>query len=126
MEKHLTSRISIIMLSVVMIAFGIYHFTAPQNLVVYLPAFMPGGKVWVYITGAAFILAALSFLSHKWVTIAAYLLALMLLIFVFTIHIPNYLHAGDKDMQQMALVSLLKDLALSAFALHIASNAKTV
>ncbi|MDB5193731.1 MAG: hypothetical protein JWQ96_3294 [Segetibacter sp.] len=126
MNTQLTSRISIIILSVVMIAFGIYHFTAPQNLVVYLPDFMPGGKIWVYITGAAFILAALSFLSHKMVQVAGYLLALMLLIFVLAIHLPNYLHAGDKEMQQMALISLLKDLALSAFALHIASNAKTV
>jgi uncharacterized membrane protein len=109
-----------------MIAFGIYHFTAPQNLVVYLPAFMPGGKIWVYVTGLAFILAAISFLTHKMVMLAAYLLALMLFIFVVTIHLPNYLHAGDKEMQQMALVSLLKDLALAAFALHIASNAKTV
>jgi putative oxidoreductase len=60
------------------------------------------------------------------VRLAAYLLAIMLAVFVLTIHLPNYLNSGDKEMQQMALVSLLKDLALSAFALHIASNAKTV
>jgi len=29
-------------------------------------------------------------------------------------------------MKQQALVSILKDSALAAFALHIASNAKTV
>lgn len=126
MDQPLTSRASIIILSVIMIIFGLYHYTSPKNLLVFVPSFMPGGVVWVYITGTAFILAAVAFLSHKWVRIAGLLLALMLAVFAFTIHLPNYLHAGDKEMQQMAFVSLLKDLAIAAFALHIASNARTV
>jgi uncharacterized membrane protein len=126
MKQAAISRISIVILAIVMIAFGIYHFMLPKNLLVFLPAFMPGGLIWVYIAGAAFVLAGISFLTHKQVRLAAYLLALMLAIFVFTIHVPNYLHAGDKEMQQMALINLLKDLAIAAFALHIASNAKTV
>jgi uncharacterized membrane protein len=126
MEQSLTSRMSIIILSIVMILFGMYHYLYPKNLLVFVPAYLPGGIVWVYITGTAFILAALAFLSHKMVRLAAILLAILLAIFVFTIHLPNYLNAGDKEMQQIALINLLKDLALSAFALHIASNAKTV
>ncbi|WP_207493053.1 hypothetical protein [Aridibaculum aurantiacum] len=126
MNQQLTSRISIIILAVVMIIFGIYHYMYPKNLLVFVPSYIPGGIIWVYITGTAFILAAISFLLHKMVRLSAILLATMLAIFVFTIHLPNYMHAGDVEMQQMALISFLKDLAIAAFALHIASNARTV
>src|SRR5919202_3389779 len=109
MNQHLVSRTAIIMLAVVMIVFGIYHFLHPQNMVGYVPAFVPGGIIWVYLVGAAFILAALAFIANRMVELAGYLLALLLIIFVLTIHLPNFLHSGDKDMQQMALISLLKD-----------------
>ena len=58
MYEHTISRIAIYILSIVMIAFGIYHFLYPQNLLVYLPQFIPGGLAWIYIVGSAFILAA--------------------------------------------------------------------
>ncbi len=70
-----------------------------------MPSFLPGGIIWVYVVGVAFILAALSFVFNKQVKLAAWLLAIMLFIFVLMVHIPNY---------------------MDAFALHIASNAKTV
>jgi uncharacterized membrane protein len=109
-----------------MIVFGINHFINPQSYLIYVPSYLPGGIIWVYIAGVAFILAAIAFIVKRMVELAAYLLAAMLLIFVLTIHIPNFMHAGDEEMKQLAFVNLLKDLALSAFALHIASNAKTV
>ena len=123
MNQHTISRIAIYLLAVVMIVFGIYHFMYPRNLVVFVPAFIPGGILWVYLVGVAFILVALAFLTRRMVKIAGYVLALLLIIFVLTIHLPNYLNAGDKDMQDVAFISMLKDTALAAFALHIASNA---
>jgi uncharacterized membrane protein YphA (DoxX/SURF4 family) len=54
---------------------------------------------------------------------AAYLLAFLLVIFIFLIHIPNYLEAGDKSMRSMALINILKDAAIAGFALHIAAGA---
>jgi len=84
---------------------------------------MPGGIIWVYFVGAAFILVALSFLTNKMVKFAGYVLAVLLIIFILSIHIPNYLNAGDKEMKQMALISLLKDTAIASFALHIAAGA---
>src|SRR5215217_4306535 len=123
MTQHSISRIAVIILGVIMIAFGIYHFLQPKNLIVYVPEFMPGGIVWVYLVGVAFILAGIAFIAHKQVKIAGYLLALLLIIFVLSIHFPNYLNAGDTDMKQMAFVNLLKDTALAAFAMYIGSNA---
>jgi len=124
MTHHTVSRISVIILGIVMMIFGLYHFFRPQTLLVYVPEFLPGGILWVYVVGAAFILAAVAFIMHKKVQLAGYLLALLLIIFVLSIHFPNYLNAGDSDMKQMAFVNLLKDTALAAFAMYIGSNAR--
>src|SRR5215218_1681012 len=113
MTHSLVSRIAVIILAIVLFVFGIYHFMQPQSLLVYVPEFMPGGIIWVYFVGAAFILAAIAFITHKQAKLAGYLLALLLIIFVLTVHLPNYLHAGDADMKQMAFVSILKDTALA-------------
>lgn len=122
MKQNAVSRIAVIILAIIMIIFGVYHFMQPQTLLVYVPEFMPGGIIWVYLVGVAFILAAIAFITHKKAKLAAYLLAVMLIVFVLAVHLPNYLNAGSADMKQMALVSLLKDTALAAFALYIGST----
>jgi uncharacterized membrane protein len=123
MTQRIISKIAIYLLSLIMIVFGIYHFLHPRNLLVFVPSNIPGGITWVYVVGAAFILAALAFISNKWVKLAGYLLAILLIVFVITIHLPNYRDAGDDGMRQGALINILKDTALAAFALHIAGSA---
>lgn len=124
MNEHFVSRTAVYLLSVVMIVFGVYHFMQPKMMLIFVPDYMPGGIIWVYFTGAAFIGAALAFVTNRMVKLAGYLLAFLLLIFVVTIHLPNYLDAGDREMQQQAFVNLLKDTAIMAFALFIASNSR--
>ena len=120
---HVISRISIYLLSLVMIIFGLLHFLHPRDLVNYVPNFLPGGLIWVYFVGAAFILVAFAFITNNMVKVAGYLLAILLLIFILTIHLPNYLNSGDKEMKQIALISILKDLAIACFALYIGAGA---
>jgi uncharacterized membrane protein len=124
MKEQSISRIAIIILAIVLAVFGIYHFLNPESMLVYVPSFLPGGIVWVYIVGVAFLLAALAFFTHKMIRVAGYLLALLLIIFVLTIHLPNYLHSGDLILKQGAFVNLLKDTAIAAFALYIASTTR--
>lgn len=124
MNEHSISRLAVYLLSVVMVVFGVYHFLQPKMMLIYVPDFIPGGIGWVYVTGAAFIGAALAFVTNRMVKLAGYLLAALLLVFVLTIHLPNYLNSGDVEMQQQAFVNLLKDTALMGFALFIASNAR--
>jgi len=124
MKEQTISRIAIIILAIVLAVFGIYHFLYPESMLVYVPSFLPGGIVWVYIVGVAFLLAALAFFTHKMIKITGYLLALLLIIFVLTIHLPNYLHSGDLELKQGAFVNLLKDTAIAAFALYIASTTR--
>lgn len=124
MTQPVVSRVAIYLLAIVMVVFGITHFMHPKNMLIYVPGFIPGGIIWVYIVGVAFILAALAFFTNRYVKVAGYLLAGLLFVFVLTIHLPNFLHSGDEEMRQLALVNLLKDTALAGFALYIASNAR--
>ena len=122
-QYHVISRVAIYLLSIVLFVFGVFHFLHPHDLLVFVPSFMPGGIIWVYFVGAAFILVALSFLTNKMVKVAGYLLAVLLIVFILSIHLPNYMHAGDKEMRQVALINILKDAAIVGFALHIAAGA---
>jgi len=122
-QNHIVSKIAIYLLAIVLIIFGIYHLKSPYDLVVYVPEFLPGGILWVYLTGIAFILVGISFLTNRFVKIAGYILAALLLVFILTIHIPNAMNAGDAAYRQIALVNVLKDTALMGFALHIAASA---
>jgi uncharacterized membrane protein len=122
-QYHIISRIAIYLLAVVMIVFGIYHFMNARDLVVFIPSSLPGGILWVYLVGGAFILVAIAFITNKMVKAAGYVLALLLIVFIVTIHIPNYVSADDKEMKTMAFINLLKDTAIAGFALHIAASA---
>lgn len=123
MIQHIVSRIAIYILAIVMLIFGIQHFRFPNDFLVKVPTFLPGGMIWVYIVGTAFILAAISFMTNKLVRVAGYLLALMLFSFVLLIHLPNFLDTADNEYARISLTNVLKDSALGAFALYIASNA---
>lgn len=120
---HIVSRFAIYLLAVVLIAFGIFHFMYPRDLLVYVPPSLVGGIKWAYVVGAAFVLVGLSFLTNQYVKFTGYLLAAMLILFILTIHLNNYQHAGDKEMRQLALINILKDTAIAGFALHIAAGA---
>jgi len=77
----------------------------------------------VYIVGIAFILVGISFMINKFVKIAGYLMAIMLLIFILFVHVPNFINRGSLEIRQLALISILKDLAIVGFAMHIAASA---
>lgn len=123
MGQRLISKIAIWILSIVMIRFGIYHFQEPQRLMEYVPGNLPGGINSVYVVGAVYILAAIAFITNKFVKIVAYLLAVLIVASVLMIHLPIYNEAGSADVRQQALIAILKDLAIAAFALHIAGSA---
>jgi uncharacterized membrane protein len=123
MTQRIISHAAIYLLSAVMIIFGIYHLQHPRYMLVFVPANLPGGINWVYFVGIALVLAAIAFIFNKFVRIAAYLLALLLIVFVITVHWPAYHEAGDIELRRTAFIDLLQDLAIAAFALHIAGSA---
>lgn len=122
-NHHYVTRLAIYMLGAVLIIFGIFHFLYPRDLFVYVPLWLVGGIAWAYIVGAAFVLVGLSFLTNQYVKFTSYLLAVLLVFFILSVHLPNFLNAGDKDMRQFALINILKDTAITGFALHIGASA---
>lgn len=106
------------LLAVPMAIFGILHFMAADAMAGMVP--LPGGVIWIYVSGLALIAAAVSIILQKKARLASTLLAVLLLIFVFAIHLPAALK-GD-DAGQTAMMSLLKDLAIAGGALIYAST----
>ena len=93
-----------------MAAFGVMHFMNGQAMVGMVP--VPGGIIWVYLTGAALLAAALAIMIGQQAVLATRLLALFLLLTAFTVHLPVVL-GGD----QMAMGQVLKDVALAGGSL---------
>lgn len=120
---HIISRIAIYLLSIVLIIFGIFHLVYPHDLMAYVPSELVGGIVWSYFVGVAFILAGLSFMTNQYVKFTGYILAALLVFFILSVHIPNFLNAGSKETRQLEIISILKDLAIAGFALHLAAGA---
>lgn len=95
--------------------FGLLHFAAADGMAGMVP--LPGGVIWVYLTGVALIAAAVSIIIGKMDKLATFLLGVMMLVFVALIHGKGVM-GGD----QMAMPSLLKDLALAGAAWLYAGN----
>lgn len=100
------------------LVFGLFHLTGAQQMAGMVP--VPGGVFWVYVTGVAMIAAAVSFLANRLTAISAPLLALLLVTYVVTLHLPM---VGDPAQGQMAMISLLKDLSLAGGALMVWADA---
>ena len=95
--------------------FGMMHLMMANDMAGMVPGWVPGGVFWVYLTGLALIAATVSLITKKHIYLASKLLAILLFVFVMTIHLPALL-GGD----QMAMSSMLKDMSLAGGALLIA------
>ena len=89
--------------------FGLMHFMRTDDLAGMVP--IPGGAIWVYVTGLSLLAATAAILSGKHAVLATRLLGLMLLIFVVSMHLVAVI-GGD----QMAMSNVLKDTALAGGA----------
>lgn len=116
MKSFFPTRLAEILYALVMGFFGVLHFKNADTMSGGIPDYMPGdGKIWIYITGGALIAAGLAILINKLKTPACYLLAAMLLIFVFTLHLQPALDGNPG--------ALLKDTGLAMAAIIIGNGA---
>lgn len=122
--KALTSTVARILFAVPFIIFGVMHLGNAKDMAGYVPSFIPGGIFWIYLTGIALIVAAVSFIIQKYADYAGLLLALMLGIFILTIHLPGLGSSASVTIptMQLSLTNLLKDLGLAAGALVLAGK----
>jgi uncharacterized membrane protein len=124
MDNTTISKIGTIFYALVIGFFGINHFLNGTGMQKMVPSFLPGGVVWVYITGACLLSAAIAFLINRQVRLAGLLLALFLLLIVVTVHLPAVLNAPDDGSRRFPMVNLIKDTGLAAAALLVAGRSE--
>ena len=103
--------------------FGMGHFQNAAGMAGMVPAWVPGGIFWVYLTGAAMIAAVVAINLRKQDRLAALGAALLLVTIAVTVHFPN-MQSADANMKMMGFMGFFKDLGLAGGALLIAANSK--
>ena len=93
-------------LAIPMLAFGVLHFMNADAMAAMAPF---GGVIMVYVTGLALILAAVSIIIGKYDKLAAFLLGILLLLFI----IPHAQMLAEDEMQ---MGNILKNIALAGGA----------
>ena len=112
-----------IFLAIPFLVFGFTHLMYSDMMAGMVPQWIPGGAFWVIFTGVAEIAAGCAFLTGLKVKLAGYLTALLVLIYVLTIHLPAMMGAADAAAGMMSMTALLKDLGLIGGALLVAHSA---
>jgi uncharacterized membrane protein len=98
--------------------FGSEHFTATANVAALVPRWIPAHTFWVYLVGLAFICAALSIAVLVHARLAAALVGMTFLIFVFVMDIPGVVaQPGNRFFWALALRQLAFSGGAFAFAM---------
>jgi len=92
------TRLARWLFALALLPFGLSHFVYAEVTAKLVPYWLPGHFGWAYLTGAGHIAAGLAILLGILPRLAATLEALMVSIFVLTIHVPGVLGTpGDRD-----------------------------
>ena len=97
--------------------FGINHFLMMDYYLGMLTSFIPLGAYTIILTGIMLIAASISIILKKFVKFSTIMLALLLFVFIVTIHIPHLINDSDKTV---TIIALLKDISLMGGSLMIA------
>ncbi len=114
MKPFFPTKVAEVIFALMIAYFGYLHFKNANMMAGMVPDMFPGdGKIYIYLTGAGFILAAIAIIINVQKALACYLLAAVLLIFVFTIHIKSFNTNPS---------GVLKDTALAMAAIIIGNK----
>ncbi len=97
---------------------GLNHFFMVDFFTGMLTSVIPGAAFTVLLTGVFLIFASISIIAKRFIRIACYLLAALLLVFIMTIHVPGLF---DESSANVAMMQLLKDTSLMGGAILIAT-----
>jgi putative oxidoreductase len=96
---------------------GLNHFLFVNYYLGNYSSFIPLGPYTIMLTGVFMMMASISIIINKYIELSTLLLAILLFIFIVTIHIPGLFHP---EKFQVALIELLKDISLMGGSLLIA------
>jgi putative oxidoreductase len=99
--------------------FGINHFLMMDYYMGMLTSFIPHTGSILILTGIMLIAASVCIIIRKLVRLSTILLAILLFIFIITIHIPHLISGTDTTT---TLIALLKDISLMGGSLMIAGT----
>jgi len=102
-----------------MIISGIVHFSRTSLVARWVPSYLPAREIWVYATGAGFILASIAIIIHRKSRIAAAALGTMLLLFALLIHMKGFLKGSP-----MYSGLFLRDISLAGASFFIALKSR--
>lgn len=75
-------RISLILMSLLYISAGIYHFINPTFYLKIMPDYIPSHLMMIYLSGAIEIILGIALLLKKFQKTAGWLIILMLIVFI--------------------------------------------
>lgn len=113
----LTGIVGRILFTIPFLAFGVRHLMYASAMSGMVP--IPGGAVWIYVTGIAMIAASIAAITGIQGRNAMLMLALLLLIYVVAVQYPAMMSA-DPMIKMGGTVSVYKDLGLMGGALILA------
>lgn len=120
MKYLISTRLAIIVFAVIIAFFGANTILNASHMASNVPSFLPASKWMVYLSGAGFLLAAMAFIIDRYAKLAGYLLAVLLLIIVFSVDVPAIVHAKSTPIKMLFITNMLKDAALAMAAVLIA------
>lgn len=128
MKNLISTRMAIIIFAIIIAFFGANNILNASHMSANVPNFLPASKLMVYISGAGFLLAALAFIIDRYAKIAGYLLAVLLLIIVFSVDVPGIIRSPNIHIKMLFITNMLKDAALAMAAILVAdiSRERTV
>lgn len=120
MKNLISTRLAIIIFAVIMAFFGANNILHAKSMASNVPSFLPLAMAMAYISGIGFLLAAVAFIIDRYAKIAGYLLALLLLIIVFSVDVPGIVRAPNTAIKMLFVTAMLKDAALAMASVLIA------
>lgn len=123
------STIGRILYALPFIFFGVTHFVKVDWFDSTFTSFIPLGPFTIMLTGVLLMAAGISIITKKYIQLSTSLLAVLLLIFIATIHIPHLINEVDDTHFMFSLMLMVKDISLMGGSLMIAGmyseNSKT-
>ena len=105
--------------AVALAVFAAEHFLMARDLMSIVPPWLPGPLFWTYFVGVAWLAAAISFIVWRYVRWSAALAALLFLIIVVTIDLPNLpAHLGER----LFVTLTVRELAFAGGAMVLAGS----
>jgi len=105
--------------AVALTIFAAEHFLAARDLSSVVPRWLPGSLFWTYFVGASLLAAAISFIAWRYVRWSALLLALLFLIIVATIDLPDL---SQHIHERLFWTLMMRETAFAGGAMVLAGN----